>query len=101
GWQVGGTPSYAGSTLTISGVSSNGFGGRIPAVGAYIFISGITGTSGTNPNGFYPIASVSGTGPYTLTFTIAGVTGSPGGTALLTLAGHSSLYRNACGANRS
>lgn len=98
GWQVGGTPTYAGSTLTISGVAS--IAGRAPVAGTYVYISGITATSGTNPNGFYPIAGVTGTGPYNLTFTITGVTGTPGGTALVLIAGHSANHRLACGAGR-
>ena len=100
GYTVTATPTYSGSTLTLSNISANGFGGRAPIVNSYVQISGITGTTGTNPNGFYQIASVSGSGPYTLTFTIPGVVGTPGGTPIVLLAGHSAGYRLAAGAGR-
>ena len=96
-----GTPSYSGTTLTISGITV--LTSRPPTTGMYVDIQNITGTSGVSPNGFYPVASVtgSGTGPYTLTFSIPGVTGTPTGTAGVVFTGHSSTYRLACGSGKT
>jgi hypothetical protein len=96
GYITTGTPSYAGSTLTLSSVSSPS--NYPPVVGEYLYISGITGTSGAEINGWWPIATVSGSGPYTLTFAISGVTGTAGGTATISYGGHNSGYRVGCGA---